>query len=106
MKPLPPGTHASLACGILALVLFWLPLAGLVCGLVALMLALWARRSLVAKPELFRESDFIAAGLIFGLVGLAMSFLANLIWLVLINAVIHAFSPSMPSAPSLQPMLW
>jgi hypothetical protein len=105
MKPLPPGTHASLACGILALVLFWLPLAGLVCGLVALMLALWARRSLVAKPELFRESDFIAAGWTCGLIGLALSILANLVWLVLI-AVIHAFASGAPPEPPPPPLLW
>jgi uncharacterized membrane protein YkgB len=106
MKPLPPGIHASLACGIIALILFWMPLAGLVGGITALVLAQRARRFLVAEPDRYRETDFIAAGRICGLVGLTLSVLTNLVWLILIGAVIHAFASGAQPEPPPHPLLW
>ena len=73
MKDHPPGSALALAAGIVSLPLCLLPPVGGVFAIIALVLALAARRRARAEPDRFRDSAMPSAAQVCGLVGLVMS---------------------------------
>jgi hypothetical protein len=86
---------ASLVLGIVSLLPCWLyPFAGLislVCGIVAIVLG----RPQLAAASLYRISDnsrsLARAGMVCGIIGVALSSLMSVFWLIVFTAVFHAF---------------
>ncbi len=78
MKPFAPGAVASLAFGVLAILLGYVPLLGLALGVTAVVLAVRARRAVVAAPDALLGAELAAAGLVCGIIGTVLSALATL----------------------------
>jgi MFS family permease len=88
MKTTTPGAGASFVCGILSIVLFWLPLAGLILGIVGIVKSNKARRIAASSPESYAGGGLAIAGLVCGIIGTVVSALWNLwILIVLIMAI-------------------
>ena len=123
MKPHPPGAVASLVFGILAMltglmplvfgifaVLVWyMPLLGLVFGVIAIVSAKRATSSLTSLPGTFEPGGMHTAGLVTGIIGLALSVLVGLWCLMiigLISAIFTAATSGQPSTLPVPPLLW
>jgi hypothetical protein len=111
MKPHPPGAVASLVLGILALVGGWVPVVGLVLGALAIASAKRANGALTATPGTYEAGGLPTAGLVTGTIGLVMSALSTLWFLMMlgmISAVIAAAASGVSSPPPAveQPLLW
>ncbi len=63
----PPGAVGSMVCGIISLVMFWVPVVGLVLGIIAIVLSNKARRDAVENPDL--PTGMATAGLVMGIIG-------------------------------------
>lgn len=111
MKPHPPGAVASLVLGILALIAGFTPVVGLVFGILAIVSSKRATGALVAAPEIYEPGGLHTAGFITGIIGLAMSALVTLWFLMvvsMISAVVAAAASGAPMTPPLaeKPLLW
>ena len=89
MKTNAPGATAALVCGILAIVLCWFPIAGLVLGIIAIVSANKAKRRASEDPDAFEQGGIRVAGFVCGIVGTALAGIYNLIW---ISAIMFAKS--------------
>jgi len=69
MKKNAPGALASLVCGIISVVLFWVPVVGLVLGIVALVLSRKAKKKVTSAPETLGGGGLATGGLVCGIVG-------------------------------------
>lgn len=111
MRPHPPGAVASLVLGILALVGGWIPVLGVVLGLLAIISAKRAGGILVASPGVYEAGGLHTAGLVTGIIGLVMSGLSTL-WLFMVLSMIGAVVAAAASGTVLppgtveQPLLW
>jgi hypothetical protein len=111
MKPHPPGAVASLVLGILAVIGGWVPVLGLVLGIIAITSAKRATSAILATPETYEPGGLHTAGLVTGTIGLVMSTLSTLWFLMMIgmiSAVVAAAASGAPMTPTNmeKPLLW
>jgi hypothetical protein len=110
MKSHPPGAIASLVFGILALLTWFVPAVGFLLGALAIVSSRRAQASLTVTPEAYSTGDLHTAGLVTGLIGVALSLLV-ILWLVMMFGVLGAIGASVGEAMSKQPpasapLLW
>lgn len=110
MKPHPPGAVASLVFGILAVIAGCLPVVGLVLGILAIVQNRRAAGALTAMPGSYEAGGLHTAGFVTGTIGLVMSGLATLWFLMvvgMISAVVAAAAGVPASSPMVEkPLLW
>ena len=82
MKENAPGAVASLVCGIVSVVLCWVPVAGLVLGIVALVLSRKAKKNVISNPEALGGGGLATGGLVCGIVGTVLSVIYSLMFAV------------------------
>ncbi|MCP4847365.1 MAG: DUF4190 domain-containing protein [Verrucomicrobiaceae bacterium] len=87
MKTNAPGAVSSLVCGIISIVLCWVPIVGLVLGIIAIMGQSRAKKKIYADPENYEGGGLAIAGLVCGIVGTASSALYNIFWVVALLTV-------------------
>lgn len=73
----PPGSGASLVFGILAIVLWGVPLVGLALGILAIVLGARSRSAVRSDPTRYQPSGAATAGLVCGIIGTALSTLTT-----------------------------
>jgi len=71
----------SLVLGIAGLVLFWVPLIGLVLGIVALVLGLKAKKDAEQQPSVYGGKGLALAGLILGIISTVLGLLYLIYWI-------------------------
>jgi hypothetical protein len=110
MKPHPPGAVASLVFGILALIAGFMPVGGLVLGVLAITSARRATGALATAPDSYEPGGLHTAGFVTGIIGLSLSALATLWFLMvvgMISAVIAAAAGAPMTPPTMEkPLLW
>ena len=82
MKSNAPGSVASLVCGILSIVLCFLPLVGLVLGIIAIQQAGKARRFVEYSPDEFVPGGVRVGGFVCGIIGTVFSGIYNAYYLL------------------------
>jgi hypothetical protein len=87
MKTNAPGAVSSLVCGIISVVLCWLPLAGLILGIVAIVHSRKAKAGINSRPDAYEGGGMAVGGLVCGIVGTVTSSLYNIVWLIGLIAV-------------------
>jgi hypothetical protein len=85
MKPHPPGAVASLVCGVLSVMTWWLPLIAAPLAIIALVQGRRAQR--VTEPDSFQPSGLATAGQVCGAIALAATIIATLVLMALISAI-------------------
>jgi len=90
MKENAPGAVASLVCGILAIVLCWFPLAGLVLGIVAIVMANKAKAAAASNPERFHPGGVRVGGFVCGIIGTILAGIYTIYWIVVVLFVSSA----------------
>jgi hypothetical protein len=85
MKPHPPGAVASLVCGVLSVMTWWLPLLGAPLAIIALVQGRRAGR--VSEPEAFQPSGLATAGQVCGVIGLAAALVATVVLMALLLTI-------------------
>jgi len=110
MKPHAPGAVASLVFGILAVIAWFVPVLGMLMGVLAIASARRAAASLSNMPESYQLGGLHTAGLVTGIIGLLLSTMV-LVWALMIVGVIGALAASIsgqpqPALPVEQPLLW
>lgn len=78
---------ASLVTGIVSIVLCWVPLIGLVCGVLGLVFYAKAKKALEAGEALPNSKGMYTAGMITGIIGLVFSFFYTIAWVIVMLAV-------------------
>ena len=73
MKTNAPGAVASLVCGIISIVLCWVPIVGLVLGIIAIVAAGKAKGAAQANPEKFEMGGVRVGGFVCGIIGTVLS---------------------------------
>ncbi len=105
MKPHPPGAVASLVCGVLGVMTWWLPV--LAAPLAVMALVLGRRAARVGEPEAFQPPALATAGQVCGVIALAGALVATLALMALISAMtlvtqaVHAPPGAVPHVPLL-----
>ena len=84
MKINPPGSVAALVCGIISIVISWVPIAGLVLGIISLMQASKAKRIAASDPEQFDQGGMRVGGFVCGIIGTVFSGLYSCYWVLII----------------------
>lgn len=74
----------SLVLGIAGLVLFWVPLIGLVLGIVALVLGLKAKKDSEQQPSVYGGKGLALAGLILGVISTVLGLLYLIYWIFIL----------------------
>jgi hypothetical protein len=77
----PPGAAASMVCGILSIVFCWVPVVGLVLGIIALVLSSKAKGHVVRNPGMYTPGGMRTAGFVCGIIGTVFSALYLVWWL-------------------------
>ena len=85
--PNPPGAVGSLVCGILSIVLCWVPIAGLVLGIIAIVLASKGKKAVLASPGTYNEGGMRIAGFVCGIIGTVFSGLYTIYWVAFVAFV-------------------
>ena len=88
MKTTAPGAVSSLVCGIIAVVLCWVPVAGIILGAIAIKQSRSAKAAVQDSPDLYEGAGIAIGGLVCGIVGTAVSGLYNLIYLLILVGAI------------------
>jgi hypothetical protein len=96
MKPQPPGAVASLVCGVLSVMTWWLPLLAAPLAIIALVQG--RRASRVSEPEAFQPPGLATAGQVCGVVALLATLVATLVLMTLF-AAISALGQALPVQP-------
>jgi len=103
MKPHPPGAVASLVCGVLSVMTWWLPMLAAPLAIIALVQGRRAQR--VLEPEAFQPPGLATAGQICGVLGLVAALIATLVLMALVSAIGalgQAVAAPPPAAPHVQ----
>ena len=82
MKTNAPGAVSSLVCGIISVVLCWVPIAGLVLGIIAIISSRKAKAAVQSNPEAYEGGGMAVGGLVCGIVGTVSSALYNIFWVI------------------------
>jgi uncharacterized membrane protein len=85
--PNPPGAVGALVCGILAIVFCWFPFAGLPLGIIALVLAIKAKKAVSQNPGKFAPGGMRTAGFVLGIIGTVFSAIYLVVWILAITVV-------------------
>lgn len=83
----PPGAVGALVCGILSVVFCWFPLAGLPLGIIALVLAMKAKKAVGNSPGMYNPGGSRVAGFVLGIIGTVISAIYMVIWVIAITVV-------------------
>lgn len=97
------------ALGIGAILAWYMPLLGLIFGVIAITSARRATSSLTAMTSTFEPGGMHTAGLVTGIIGLVVSALVGLWCLMiigLISAIFAAATSGQPIPPPQPPLLW
>lgn len=110
MKPHAPGAVASLVFGILALMSWFVPMLGMLMGVLAIASSRRASASLTSLPETYQPGGLHTAGLVTGIIGLLLSLLVML-WAMMIVGMLGALAATVAGEPlslppTEQPLLW
>lgn len=103
MKPHPPGAIASLACGVLSVMTWWLPLLSVPLAISALIQGRRAAR--LGGSEAFQPPVLATAGQVCGVIALACALVATLAAMALVAAIAALGHALPPAAPPHVPML-
>ena len=76
-----PGAVGSMVCGIISIVVCWLPFVGLILGIIALVLSGKARRAAADEPGRY-ATGMATAGLVCGIIGTVLGGLYLIYWVV------------------------
>jgi hypothetical protein len=108
MKPHPPGAVASLVFGILAILAWFVPLAGMLMGMLAIAASRRAGSALADGSDAFQPGGLHTAGLVTGIIGLVLSSLAMLVGMAFMSLVGAAIAAAGGHQPPAQPpvLLW
>ncbi len=87
MKSNAPGAVASLVCGIISIVFCWVPIAGLVLGIIAIVSANKAKATAAQSPERYEAGGVRVGGFICGIIGTVFSGVYHIFWLFITTAV-------------------
>jgi len=93
-KTSAPGAVSSLVCGIISVVVCWVPIAGLVLGIIGILHHSKAKKNIQANPQSFEGGGMAIGGLVCGIVGTVSSVFYNIFWVIAmmsINEAIDAF---------------
>ncbi len=82
MKTNAPGAVSSLVCGIISVVLCWVPIGGLVLGIIAIVASGKARAAVNSNPDAYEGGGMAVGGLVCGIVGTVSSALYNIFWVI------------------------
>ncbi len=80
MKENAPGAVGSLVCGIISVVLCWVPIVGWVLGIVALVLSRKAKKNVTSNPETLGGGGLATGGLVCGIVGTVLSVIYSIMF--------------------------
>ena len=104
MKPQPPGAVASLVCGVLSVMTWWLPLLSAPLAIIALVQG--GRAARVSEPAAFQPPGLATAGRVCGVIGLAAALVATLVLMALVSAIaIACHAVRAPPAVVMHPAL-
>jgi len=91
-----PGAVSSLVCGIISVVVCWVPIAGLVLGIIAILHHSKAKKNIQANPQSFEGGGMAVGGLVCGIVGTVTSALYTIFYVIAmmsfgaaVNAIEH-----------------
>ena len=87
MKTNAPGAVASLVCGIISIVLCWVPIVGLVLGIIAIVAAGKAKGAAQANPEKFEMGGVRVGGFVCGIIGTVLSGIYSIWWVIAVAAL-------------------
>jgi Domain of unknown function (DUF4190) len=77
-----PGAVPSMVCGIIAVVTFCLPLAPVVLGVLAIVFCVKATKRIKDSGETLGGKGMAIAGLVTGIVGLALGLIYQIVYIV------------------------
>jgi hypothetical protein len=83
----PPGAVGSLVCGIVSIVVGWFPIAGIVLGIIAIVLAGKAKKAAIAQPTVYVQGGMRVAGLVCGIIGLVWCSIVTIMWIFVAGAI-------------------
>ena len=83
-----PGAVAALVCGILSIVVCWIPLVGLILGIVALVMASKAKAAAVREPDRFVPGGVRVGGFVCGIIGTVFSGFYLIWWIFIVLFVV------------------
>lgn len=75
---------AGLVTGIVSIVLSWVPLVGLVCGILGIVFFSKNKKAIEQERAMASSKGMATGGLVTGIIGLTFSFFYNVFWIMLI----------------------
>lgn len=78
---------ASLVTGIVSIVLCWVPIVGLVCGILGIIFYVKAKKAIDANIALASSKGMATGGLVTGIVGLVFSLFYTVFWIFFVLLV-------------------
>ena len=85
-----PGAETTLILGILSIVLWWTPFAGLACGIVGLFQAKKSAEVLANEPHRYGGEGLRTAGFVCSIIGTVFSSFSTVYWLIITFGVMWA----------------
>lgn len=76
-----PGAVASMVCGIVSLCVCGIPFAGLVLGIIAIVLGLKAKKMYTEQPRAYSPPGMATAGFVCGIIGVVLSVIFLCYWI-------------------------
>ncbi len=92
-----PGAIGSMVCGIISIVVWLLPVGGLVLGIIAIVLSGKARRAIRDEPKRYEGGGMATAGFVCGIIGTVLGTLYVLYWIVAIVAISGEMNDARPT---------
>ncbi len=77
---------ASLVTGICSIVLCWVPILGLVSGILGIVFFVKAKKAIEIDPSLTSTKGMATGGMITGIIGLVFSFFYTIAWILILTA--------------------
>ncbi len=74
----------SLVLGIVSFIFSWVPILGLACGIIALVLGLQAKKAAEQQPNVYGGKGLALAGFILGIVGIVVGIIYSLWWIFVV----------------------
>lgn len=83
---------AGLVLGIISIVTSWIPIIGQVIGIIAVVISFKAKKAIEQQPTVYGGRGMALAGFITGIVGLSLSAIYILYWILISVVLIGALS--------------